>query len=317
VIDPGKEVMVGILPFFHVFAMTVVMHCSVWNGMKILLHPKFSVKDIFKSIKKDRPTFFPAVPSILNALATDPDVGKYDFSCIKSMISGGAPLPADVRRLFEEKTGCDKIREGYGLTETSPGATFNPPVGVNKIGSVGQPVPDTTIEIIDPDTRKPCGIGERGEVCISGPQVMRGYFKKMEETANVLENGRLRTGDVGYVDEDGYLYLVDRIKDLVIVRGYNVYPRMVEEAIYLHPDVEECIVAGVPDAERGETVWAWVKLVSGRKLSEEELHAFLEERLSPIELPRKIIFKDKPLPKTAVGKLSKKDLLEQEGIKMK
>lgn len=318
VFDRGRDTMIGVLPFFHVFAMTVVMNASIMSGMKIILHPKFTVDDVLKSIRRHKPTFFPAVPAIFNALANAPNVGAFDFSTLKFCISGGAPLPADVKRLFEEKTGCKQLAEGYGLTETSPGATFNPAVGVRKLGSVGMPLPGTTVEIVSrEDGMTVLPIGEKGEVCIKGPQVMKGYYKKDDATAEMIRNGRLHTGDVGYLDADGYLHLVDRIKDLILVRGYNVYPRVVEEAIYLHPAVEECIVAGVPDAERGETVRAWVKPVTGKKVTEEELLEFLKDKLNPIEMPRMIVVRDKALPKTAVGKLSRKDLLAQEGITRK
>lgn len=317
-IEPGKDTMIGVLPFFHVFAMTVVMNCSVWAGMKIILHPKFVLNDILDTIKKHRPTFFPAVPAIFSAIATSRRTASVDFSCLKFCMSGGAPLPGDVKRLFEEKTGCRNVGEGYGLTESSPVATFNPPGGKIKNGSVGMPIPGTIVEIIDRDNGEAVlPTGEKGEVCISGPQVMKGYYHKPAETAEVLRRGRLHTGDVGYLDEEGYLFLVDRIKDMIIVRGYKVYPRFVEEAIYKHPSVEECIVAGVPDIERGETVWAWVKPIAGQTLSEDDLKKFLENKISPIEMPRKIIVRDTPLPKTAVGKLSKKDLLLQEGITRK
>lgn len=315
IVDEGKDTMIGVLPFFHVFAMTVVMNGSIWAGMKIVLHPKFEIKALLDSIRKHRPTFFPAVPAVFNAIATSPLAGKYDFSCLKFCISGGAPLPNDVKRLFEEKTGCRALAEGYGLTETSPGVTFNPAVGARKTGSVGMPVPETVVEILDRESGAVLPAFEKGEICISGPQVMKGYYNRPEATAEVMKYGRLHTGDVGYLDDQGYLYLVDRIKDLILVRGYNVYPRVVEEAIYLHPSVEECIVAGVPDAERGETVWAWVKPVAGRALSEGDLLEFLKDKLNPIEIPRKVIVREQPLPKTAVGKLSRKDLLAQEGIR--
>lgn len=314
-IEGGKETMLGVLPLFHVFAMTVVMNAAVWSGMKILLHPKFVLEDVLNSIKKYRPTFFPAVPAVFNAIATYPKAKDFDFSCFKFCVSGGAPLPADVKRAFEETTGVQGVGEGYGLTETSPVATLFAVGRPIKVGSVGMPLPGTIVDIIsreDGVTLLP--VGERGEVCIRGPQVMKGYYNKPVDTAEVLKGGRLHTGDVGYIDADGYLFLVDRIKDLILVRGYNVYPRIIEEAIYKHPSVEECIVAGVPDAERGETVRAWVKPIAGRILTEEDLKAFLQDKISPIEMPRKITIRDMPLPKTAVGKLSKKDLLAQEGI---
>jgi long-chain acyl-CoA synthetase len=305
----------GILPFFHVFAMTVVMNCSVWAGMKIILHPKFVLEDMLKSVKKHRPTFFPAVPALFNALAKAEGIEKIDFSSVKFFMSGGAPLPDDVRRQFEEKTGCHNIGEGYGLTETSPVVAFNPTDGRIKNGTVGMPIPGTIIQIIDKDDGETVlPVGEKGEVCIIGPQVMKGYFKKPEATQEVMRHGRLHTGDVGYIDEEGYLHLVDRIKDMIIVRGYKVYPRFIEEALYKHPSVEECIVAGVPDQDRGESVWAWVKPMKDRTVTEEDLQKFLADRVSPIEMPRKIIIRTKPLPRTAVGKLSKKDLLVEEGI---
>jgi long-chain acyl-CoA synthetase len=311
----GEDSILGILPLFHVFAMTVVMNCSIYAGLKIILQPKFDIQEVFKAIKKHRPTLFPAVPAVFNAIANAPDVGTVDFSCLRFCITGGAPIAVDVMRLFEEKTGSKALAEGYGLTEASPGCTFNPPVGKKKPGSVGQPVPGTIVEIIDRvDGKTVLGVGEKGEVCISGPQVMKGYYRRPEATAEQIKNGRLHTGDVGYFDAEGYLHLVDRIKDLIIVRGYNVYPRVVEEAVYLHPAVEECIVAGVPDGERGETVWAWVKPAAGKTVTPDALKEFLIDKLSPIEVPRKIIVREKPLPKTAVGKLSRKDLLAEEGI---
>ncbi len=311
----GKDSMVGVLPFFHVFAMTVIMNWAIWNGVRILMQPKFDLAELLKLVKKQRPSFLPAVPAIFNAIASHKDVGSYDFSCLKLCLSGGAPLPADVKRLFEEKTGSKTVTEGYGLTEASPIVTCNP-ISRNKLGSIGLPMPGTIVEIINRDDGKTVlPTGEKGEVCVRGPQVMQGYYNKPDATAEVLKDGRLHTGDVGYMDDEGYVYIVDRIKDLVIVRGYNVYPRIVEEAIYEHPAVEECIVAGVPDQERGETVWAWVKPVAGQKVTEADLLAFVHDKLNPIEIPRKIIVRDQPLPKTTVGKLSRKDLLIQEGIK--
>lgn len=313
-VEPGKSSQMAVLPFFHVFAMTVIMNVSTYYGMNIVMLPQFDIEEVMKTVAKKKPTYFPAVPAIYNAIANHPDIDKYDFSSIRFCLSGGAPLPEDVKRLFEEKVKNKCIGEGYGLTECSPVATCNPLNRIKK-GSVGIPIPGTVIEIIDSEdkkTEKPQG--EKGEVCIRGPQVMRGYYKNYEASGETVIDGRLYTGDVGYIDDEGYIFLVDRIKDLILVRGYNVYPRHVEEAIYLHEDVEECIVAGVPDKQRGETVWAWVKPAEGKTLTEEALIDFLKDKLSPIEIPRKVIIKTEALPKTAVGKLSRKDLLEQEGI---
>ena len=315
-IKAGEDSQVAVLPFFHVFAMTVIMNMSVWFGMRILMQPSFDVEAVLKLIDQEKPTYFPAVPAILNAIASSSKVEDYDLSSLKFCLSGGAPLPGDVKRLFEEKTGCHAVGEGYGLTETSPVAACNPidPERV-KVGSIGMPFPGTIIEIVDRDDGKTIlPLGEKGEICIRGPQVMKGYYKQQEATDDVIIDGRLHTGDVGYIDDEGYIYIVDRIKDLILVRGYNVYPRHVEEAIYEHPSVEECIVAGVPDKSRGETVWAWIKPYEGRELLAEDLNVFLENKLSPIERPRKYMIRNEPLPKTAVGKLSRKDLLEQEGI---
>jgi len=313
---PGVDSQIGVLPFFHVFAMTTIMNMSIWFGMKIYAIPKFELEEILDLIKKEKPTYFPAVPAIFNTIANHPGISDYDFSCLKFCLSGGAPLPPEVKKIFEERTKANRVAEGYGLTECSPVATCNPVFGKIKAGSIGQPIPNTVIEILDRDDGKTVlPLGKKGEVCIRGPQVMKGYYKRTEATADTIKNGRLHTGDVGYIDEEGYVYIVDRIKDLILVRGYNVYPRQVEDAIYEHPNVDECIVAGVPDKERGETVWAWVKPVDGRELRADDLKTFVKDKLSPIEMPRKFIIRTEPLPKTMVGKLSRKDLLEQEGIK--
>ncbi|MBU6475114.1 MAG: long-chain fatty acid--CoA ligase [Alphaproteobacteria bacterium] len=315
IVDPGRDVMMGVLPFFHVFAMTVVLNCAVWEGMKIVLHPKFDLDALLASVEKHRPTLFPAVPAIFNAIAQSPRADKIDFSCLKYCMSGGAPLPEAVRRSFIDKTGCANLAEGYGMTETSPVVAFNPAQGKIKPGSVGMPIPGTIVEIIDKDDGvSVLNANEKGEVCISGPQVMKGYYNKPDETDEAMRHGHFHTGDVGYLDAEGYLYIVDRIKDMIIIRGYKVYPRFVEEALSKHPAVVECLVAGVPDEERGETAWAWVRLKGGRAATEEDLKEFLKDKVSPIELPRKIIIREKPLPRTAIGKLDKKAILVEEGI---
>jgi long-chain acyl-CoA synthetase len=309
---PGQEKMLGVIPFFHVFAMTAVMNLSVRAGFEIVALPRFEMLDTLKLIHKHRPSYFPAVPAIYNAIVNSPHVAKYDLTSLKACVSGGAPLPVEVKKRFEEVTSCVVV-EGYGLTETSPVACVNPLKGENRPGSIGLPLPATDIAILDKeDKQTPVEQGEPGELCITGPQVMKGYWRREEETAEVLREGRMHTGDVAEMDAEGYIYIVDRIKDMIITNGYNVYPRHVEEAIYLHPAVEECIVAGLPDDKRGERVKAWVKPTAGARLEAERLKGFLEDKISPIEMPREIEIRDEPLPKTLIGKLSRKDIVEQE-----
>ncbi len=310
-VDFGNERMLGALPFFHVFAMTVVMNVGICLGAEIIMLPRFEIDVVLDVIRKKKPTAFPGVPTIYTAIIRHPKSSSYDLTSIRACLSGGAPLPVDVKQSFEQLTGC-KLVEGYGLSESSPVATGNPLDGVNKTGSIGLPFPGTTIEIVSLEDRsKVLPLGERGEVCIRGPQVMKGYWKKPEETAETLADGRLHTGDVGYMDEDGYVFIVDRIKDLILAGGYNIYPRNVEEAIYLHPAVDECIVAGVPDEYRGQTVKAYIKLKPDHPLTIGDLKAFLKDKLSKIEIPKQVEFRDE-LPKTLIGKLSRKAVLEEE-----
>lgn len=313
---PGQERMLGVIPFFHVFAMTCVMNFSVRCGLEIIALPKFELGPTLDTIDKKKPNYFPAVPAIYNAINHSADVTKYDLTSLKTCFSGGAPLPVEVKKKFEELTGCVLV-EGYGLTESSPIACINPIEGLNKAGAIGLPIPGTVVDLIDPETGAEVPQGERGELCIKGPQVMMGYWNKPEETSRTIREGRLHTGDIAYMDADGYFFIVDRIKDLILVNGYNVYPRVIEEAIYLHPDVEECIVAGVPDEQRGEIPKAWVKLKAGRMLETSALKEFLKDKISPIEMPRAIEFREKPLPKTMIGKLSRKDILVEEKAKIK
>jgi long-chain acyl-CoA synthetase len=307
----GSERMLGVLPLFHVFAMTVVMNLSLLAGAEIILVPRFELKALLALIHQKKPGFFPAVPTIYMAIAHAAERAKYDLSSIRICLSGGAPLPVEVKHAFEAATGCTLV-EGYGLTESSPVACCNPLNGTDRPGSIGLPLPRTEIEIVsleDGETVMPAG--ERGEVCIRGPQVMMGYWNQPEETARTIRNGRLHTGDIGVVDADGYVAIVDRIKDLILCSGFNVYPRMVEEAIYLHEAVEECIVAGVPDAYRGQSVKAYVKLRAGQSVTAEALIAYLADKLSPIEMPKAVEFRNS-LPKTMVGKLSRKAILEED-----
>lgn len=311
-IKPGERRILGVLPFFHVFAMTTIMNLGVLAAMEIIALPRFDLKQTLKLITRRKPHFFPAVPAIYNAINNCKDLAHYDLSSLKYCISGGAPLPVQVKKSFEAKTGCVVV-EGYGLTESSPVACINPVKGENKPGSIGLPISGTVVEIIDMnDKTTPMPMGERGELCIRGPQVMKGYWKKPKETADVLRGGRLYTGDIAIMDERGYVYIVDRLKDMIITNGYNVYPRNVEEAIYLHPAVEECIVAGLPDAERGEIVKAWIKLKEGQDVNELALRDFLADKISRMEIPKLIEFRSEPLPKTMIGKLSRKDVVAEE-----
>jgi long-chain acyl-CoA synthetase len=310
----GQERVLAVLPFFHVFGMTVTEMVSLLDGDEIILLPRFELAQLLQTIQRKRPTCFPGVPTLYSAIANFKDIGRYDLSSIRTCISGGAPLPVEVKAAFERLTGCTLV-EGYGLSEASPVVTTNPLYGVNKPGSIGLPLPGTTIEILaldDPEQVLPRG--EKGEVAISGPQIMLGYWNRPDETEKVLSHGRLRTGDVGYVDEDGYVFLVDRIKDIIIAGGYNIYPRNIEEVIYRHPDVAECIVIGVPDPYRGQTVKAFVAPAAGRTLSAADMLAFLDGKLSQIEIPKQFEFRAS-LPKTQIGKLSKKMLLDEEAAK--
>jgi len=308
----GQEKMLGVIPFFHVFAMTTVLNLSVRCGFEIIAIPKFELNETLRLIHTQKPQFFPAVPAIYNAINAHPELSKYDLTSLRYCISGGAPLPAEVKRAFEGKSGCVLV-EGYGLTESSPVACVNPVEGSNKHASIGLPIPQTTIELHDAETGALVTEPKtRGEIWIKGPQVMKGYWKKPDETAKVMDADFLKTGDVAEYDEDGYIFIVDRIKDLILVNGYNVYPRMIEEALYKHPSIEECVVAGIKDPERGEIPKAWIKLKEGRNMTETDLKEFLKDKISPIEMPRRIEFRDTPLPKTMIGKLSKKELLAQE-----
>jgi long-chain acyl-CoA synthetase len=273
--------------------------------------PRFELGALLATIARTKATSLPGVPTLFSAINGFSGLERYDLSSIRSCISGGAPLPLEVKAEFERLTGCVVV-EGYGLSETSPVACCNPLRGTNKPGSVGLPVPGTTVEIValdGPDRVLPAG--ERGEIVVSGPQVMAGYWRRPEETAAVLRDGRLRTGDVGYMDSEGYVFLVDRIKDMIIAGGFKIYPRMVEAALYSHPKVADCIVVGVPDRYRGQTVKAYIVPVAGATLDAAELTGFLESRLSPIEMPKLFEFRTS-LPKTPIGKPSKKALLQEE-----
>lgn len=314
--DLGRqERVLGVLPMFHVFALTTVLNFSVEIGAEIVLLARFDLQQMLRSLRRKPPTIIFGVPTIWQAINSKvPPAQAPDLSRLTACVSGGAPLPLEVREEFEALTGA-RVVEGYGLSEASPIITCNPIEGLVKDNSCGPAFPGTVIEIRDPDhPERLMPQGEKGEVCARGPQVMQGYWHRPEDTAKTFIDGALRTGDIGYLDEDGYLFLVDRIKDVILCGGYNVYPRVIEDAAYQHPAVEEAIAIGIPDKYRGQSPKLFIKLHEGASLRAEELRAFLAGHISKIEVPREIEFRDS-LPKTLVGKLSKKELVEEERLR--
>lgn len=310
-LEPGNESILGALPLFHVFAMTVVMNMGVELAAKIILIPRFQLVEVLKLLNRERPTVLPAVPTIFTAMLNYPEFKSYDVSSLRFCISGGAPLPMEVKLKFEAVSGA-KVVEGYGLSEASPVLTCNPVQEEPVPGSIGPPMPGTTISLRDiEDPTKEVAQGERGELCAKGPQIMKGYWKKPAETEKQFVGEFLRTGDVAIMDEHGYFSIVDRIKDLIICSGYNVYPRRIEEAIYTHPAVEEVTVIGIADDYRGEAPKAFIKLKNGMLATAADILKHLEPKISKIEMPAAIEFRDS-LPKTMIGKLSKKELAAEE-----
>ncbi|WP_434091778.1 AMP-binding protein [Rossellomorea vietnamensis] len=311
----GEEKMLGILPFFHVYGMTAVLILSVMQGYKMILLPKFDAETTLKTIQKLKPTLFPGAPTIYIGLLNHPDLKKYDLSSIDSCLSGSAPLPVEVQQQFEEVTG-GKLVEGYGLTESSPVTHSNFLWDKARIkGSIGVPWPGTDSAVFSMETGEPLPPNEMGEIVVKGPQVMKGYWNRPEETEQTLKDGWLLTGDIGYMDEKGYFYVVDRKKDMIIAGGFNIYPREIEEVLYEHPAIQEVVAAGVPDPYRGETVKAYVVLKEGESLTEEELNEYSRKYLAAYKVPRIYEFR-KELPKTAVGKILRRALVDEERQKI-
>lgn len=311
----GEETVLGILPFFHVYGMTTVLILSVMLGNKMVLLPKFDAETALKTIDKQKPTIFPGAPTIYIGLLNHPDLNKYDLSSIKACMSGSAALPLEVQQKFEKVTG-GKLVEGYGLTETSPVTHANFLWETERIdGSVGVPWPDTDSCILGPDSNEPMAPGEIGEIVVKGPQVMKGYWNKPEDTEETFRDGWFLTGDLGYMDEKGYFYVVDRKKDMIIAGGFNIYPREIEEVLYEHEAVLECIAAGIPDAYRGETVKVYIVLKEGATVTEEELDKHCRAELAAFKVPREYEFR-KELPKTAVGKILRRTLIDEEKKKI-
>ena len=303
----GEEVVMGALPFFHVYGMTVAMNYSVYVGGKLILLPKFDVKRLVKLLARERVTLFPGAPTMYIAVINTPGVEKYNLKSIRACISGSAPLPVKVKEDFENLTGA-KLVEGYGLSEASPVTHCNPIYGLNKPGSIGVPFPDTEAKIVDVETgNTELETGEIGELIVSGPQVMKGYWNRPDETERVLRDGWLYTGDIAKMDEDGYFYIVDRKKDMIISGGFNIYPREIEEVLYQHPGVKEAAVVGVPHSYRGEVPKAYIVPKEGYTLTEQEIKEHCRKLLAKYKVPKYIEFREE-LPKTFVGKVLKRKL---------
>jgi len=309
--DPGREVMMAVLPFFHVYGLTVGLLLAVRIGAALVVLPRFDLDQVLAAVDKYRPTLFPGVPTMYVAINNAVAKGGHDLSSIKACLSGAAPLPLEVAERFERYSG-GRLVEGYGLSESSPVALANPVYGKRKAGTIGMPLPDTVARVVDPsDPSRALPTGEPGELAIRGPQVMRGYWNRPDDSAQVLQGGWLLTGDMAVMDDEGYFSIVDRKKDLIIAGGYNVYPREVEEVLYEHPKILEACVAGVPDAYRGETIKAWVVLREGEQATPDEIRAFAKDRLAAYKVPRAVEFRDE-LPKTLIGKVLRRALVEED-----
>ena len=315
--EKGAETMLGALPYFHVFGMSVSMNFSVFMGWSQVLVPKPQPEPLLESIKHFKPSFAPLVPTMYIGMLNHPDLKKTDMSCIKGAFSGSAPLPVEVINDFENITGA-AIVEGFGMTETTPVTHVNPFAGgARKVGSVGVPISDTLCRIVDLENgTQDMPVGERGELIVKGPQIMRGYKGKPEETANTLKDGWIYTGDIATMDDDGYFYIVDRKKDMIISGGYNVYPRDIDEVFYMHPKVQEACAIGIPDPTRGESAKVFIVLKEGETATSAELIDFAKKHLATYKLPTEIEFR-KELPKTNVGKILRKELRAEELKKRK
>jgi len=314
--DPGREVMMAVLPFFHVYGLTVCLLLGMRLGAALVLLPRFDLDGVLAAVDRYRPTLFPGVPTMYVAINNEVEKGGHDLSSIKACLSGAAALPLEVAERFERFSG-GRLVEGYGLSESSPVAIANPIYGKRKAGTIGMPIPDTLARIADPDDpSRTMPAGDKGELALAGPQVMQGYWNQPDETAQVLRDGWLLTGDMAVMDEEGYFSIVDRKKELIIAGGYNVYPREVEEVLYEHPKILEVCVAGVPDSYRGEIVKAFVVLRSGEQASTEEIREFAKTRLAAYKVPRAVEFRDE-LPKTLIGKILRRALIEEEQAKQK
>ncbi|WP_018132675.1 long-chain-fatty-acid--CoA ligase [Effusibacillus pohliae] len=307
--EQEQERILTVIPLFHVYGMTVAMNGGIVGGGQLVMLPRFDLEEVLQTIQATKPTLFPGVPTMYVAINSHPQAEEYGISSIRLCVSGSAPMPVEVMHEFERKTN-GTIIEGYGLSEASPVTHFNP-IEKRKPGSIGTPIAFTEAKIVDlADGTTELPPNQPGELVIRGPQVMKGYWNMPDETAATIRDGWLYTGDIAKMDEDGYFYIIDRKKDMIIASGYNIYPRDVEEVLYQHPAVQEAVVVGVPDQYRGETVKAVVVVKQGRSLTEEELIAFCREKLAAYKVPRIVEFRTE-LPKTAVGKILRRALREE------
>ena len=313
----GQETILTSLPLYHSYAMTTCMNLGILAGESLLLiaNPRVLIH-ILKSINKHAPTLYPGIPALYISLINHPEISKYNISSIKACISGAAPLPVEVQQKFQGITG-GRLVEGYGLSEAAPVTHANPIYGENRIGTIGLPFPSTEARVVDTETgTRDLPPGEVGELAVRGPQVMKGYWQMPTETANVLREGWLYTGDIARMDEDGYFQIVDRKKDMILgAGGYNVYPREVEDVLYEYPKVLEVAAAGIPVEGKGERIKVYIVLKEGETATEEEIIAFCKENLAPYKVPKFVEFRDE-LPKTMVGKVLRRVLLEEEKKKL-
>jgi long-chain acyl-CoA synthetase len=305
--------LLAVLPPFHIYALTVNVLFGIFSGSEIVQHLRFDTKATLEDISDKKITVFCGVPTMFTALINHPETPKYSLRSLKHCGSGGAPLPLEIAQQFAAITGCN-LNEGWGMTETSPTGTFTPASGKRKAGSCGLPMPGIIIKFLSLDNAKQyVPLGERGELCIKGTNVMRGYWNNAEATADVTTfDGFMRTGDVGFMDEDGFVFIVDRTKDMLLCGGYNVYPRILEEAIYKHPAVAEVAVIGIRDPYRGQSPKAFIKLKAGAApFKLDDLQAFLKDKLGKHEMVQALEIRE-ALPLTPAGKISKKELYDEE-----
>ncbi len=310
-----EQGILAVLPLFHGFGMSVTMNAGVLAGGEIILVPRFNAKQVAKAIQKFKPSFLIGVPTMFVQLSNLPDIHRYDFSSLQGIFVGAAPLTKAIKDDFEKKTGGRMI-EGYGLTEAVMGIMANPYQGTHKVGSIGIPFPDVDVKIVSLDDGHDLGPGELGEIVLRSPTVMLGYYKNAEETRKTIVDGWLYTGDIGYLDEDGYFYITDRKKDLIIIGGFNVFPREIDELIYQHPKVKEGISVGLPDPRKGERIKVYIVLKDGETATPEEFIAYFKERLTPYKVPSEVEFRTE-LPKSMIGKILRRALKEEESRKAK